>query len=264
MAKVIILHAAGTNCDEETYNAFKKHTKNVDLVHINELKKKKRMLSSYHVLSIPGGFTYGDDIAAGKILANELKFNLKDELIKFINNGKLIIGICNGFQVLLKAGLLPDIKNFRQKATLILNDNGKFEDRWVYLKKTEDKRQKIDNCVWTKGIEKIIYLPVAHAEGKFVADKETLKKLKDNNQIVFQYVEKDGKLSGFPHNPNGSLDNIAGICDETGRILGLMPHPERFQDFHNHPHWQRLKDRKEPDGNLIFKNAVNYVNKHLL
>ena len=288
MTKVIVLRAAGTNCDLETAYAFKKHQAEVDLIHINELKSKKRRLSSYHILAIPGGFTYGDDVAAGRILANELRFNLKEDLAKFIQDGKLIIGICNGFQVLVKAGLLPDCESLKQKATLTLNDSGKFEDRWVYLKKpdirshtpkgtgkTEDSdrresraesrgNQKSDSCVWTKDINEIIYLPVAHAEGKFITDKDTLEELKEDNQIIFQYVDKEGKLEGYPHNPNGSVENIAGICDKTGRILGLMPHPERSIVSYHHPHWQKNQDIKEGDGKLIFKNAVSYIKSHLL
>ena len=264
MVKVIVLRAAGTNCDLETAYAFKKHQAEVDLIHINELKSKKKRLSSYHILAIPGGFTYGDDIAAGRILANELRFNLKEDLAKFIQDGKLIIGICNGFQVLVKAGLLPDCESLKQKATLILNDSGKFEDRWVHLKKPETRNQKPDRCVWTKDINEIIYLPVAHAEGKFITDKDTLEELKENNQIIFQYVDKEGKLEGYPHNPNGSVENIAGICDKTGRILGLMPHPERSIASYHHPHWQKNQDIKEGDGKLIFKNAVSYIKSHLL
>jgi len=300
MTKVIVLRAAGTNCDLETAYAFKKHQAEVDLIHINELKSKKRKLSSYHILAIPGGFTYGDDVAAGRILANELRFNLKEDLAKFIQDGKLIIGICNGFQVLVKAGLLPDCESLKQKATLTLNDSGKFEDRWVYLKKPEtpegqaygagrnqkppkdkptgqaedsDRResraesrgnQKPDSCVWTKDINEIIYLPVAHAEGKFITDKDTLEELKENNQIIFQYVDKEGKLERYPYNPNGSVENIAGICDKTGRILGLMPHPERSIMSYHHPHWQKNQDIKEGDGKLIFKNAVSYIKSRLL
>lgn len=259
MVKVIVLRTAGTNCDIETAHAFRRHSAEVDLVHINEVKTKKKRLSSYHILAIPGGFTYGDDVAAGRILANELKFKIGNELKKFIEVGKLIIGICNGFQVLVKAGLLPDVEIDEQKATLILNDSGKFEDRWVHL-----KANKNSPCIWTKGIEEIIYLPVAHAEGKFTADKETLEELKKNGQIIFQYVDENGNPAGYPYNPNGSLENIAGICDESGRIIGLMPHPERFLEPSHHPHWQRLSKEKEGDGNLLFKNAVNFAKNHLL
>lgn len=259
MVKVIVLRTAGTNCDLETAYAFRRHLAEVDLVHINEVKAKKKRLSSYHILAIPGGFTYGDDVAAGRVLANELKFKIGNELRKFIEVGKLIIGICNGFQVLVKGGLLPDVEIDEQKATLILNDSGKFEDRWVYLKAAEESK-----CIWTNNIDRLIYLPVAHAEGKFITDKDALEELKNNNQIVFQYVDKDSNLAGYPANPNGSLENIAGICDKTGRILGLMPHPERFLESYHHPHWQRLSKEKEGDGNLIFKNAVNYVKNHLL
>ncbi|MCK4518626.1 MAG: phosphoribosylformylglycinamidine synthase I [Candidatus Omnitrophica bacterium] len=255
MVKVIVLRAAGTNCDRETADAFRRQSAEVDVVHINELKSKKKKLSSYHILAIPGGFTYGDDIASGRILGNELKFNLKDDLLKFVNEGKLIIGICNGFQVLVKSGLLPDAETFSQTTTLSLNDSNKFEDRWVHLRKCKMQNAKCKiECIWTEGIDGI-YLPIAHAEGKFIADKEVLEELKDNNQIVFQYD---------PYNPNGSLENIAGICDKTGRIFGLMPHPERFLTPNHHPSSTRAKDDKTINGNSIFKNAVSYVKSKLL
>jgi phosphoribosylformylglycinamidine synthase len=210
-------------------------------------------------MAIPGGFSYGDDLAAGKILANELKYKLLNEVKKFISDGKLIIGICNGFQILVKAGLLPGLDGFNQEATLMLNDSGKFEDRWTYLKSTDTK------CVWTKDLPQVIYLPIAHGEGKFVTkDLAVLNKLKENKQVVFKYCDQDGKAGKYPVNPNGSTEDIAGICDETGRIFGLMPHPERHFLFQQHPHWTRLKSRaKFGDGAAIFKNGVEYAKKNL-
>jgi phosphoribosylformylglycinamidine synthase I len=256
--KVCILRAAGTNCDRETGFAFLRAGAEIEFVHINRLINQDEDLYGYQILAIPGGFTYGDDIAAGKILANELRCRLVDDLREFIGCGKLIIGICNGFQVLVKSGLLPGNAGLRQEASLIINDSGKFEDRWVYLKKSKNK------CVWTKNISEIIYLPVAHGEGKFIAtDKKVLPRLKKNGQIAFQYCDKLGKLSGYPYNPNGSVDNIAGICDETGRVLGLMPHPERHTDFSQHPRWTGMKNRKEGDGLQIIRNGVGYAKKNL-
>jgi phosphoribosylformylglycinamidine synthase len=272
--KVLVLRTAGTNCDKETQFAFELAGARADLIHINEIMAKKSQLSSYQILALPGGFTYGDDLGAGKVLANELRFKLKKELAKFINDGKLIIGICNGFQILVKAGLLPGLKMFKQEASLILNDSAKFEDRWTYLKVTSHpsaslgtpfgRKSQAASSVWVKDLPEMIYLPVAHGEGKFVIeDNSVLDRLRDNNQIVFQYCSKDGELSGYPDNPNGSIDNIAGICDESGRVLGLMPHPERHMFFYQHPHWTRLPRRDEGDGLAVFRNGVEYAKKNL-
>jgi len=261
--KVCILRAAGTNCDKETAYAFVKVGAAPEYVHINKLISGGNNLNDFQILVLPGGFTYGDDIAAGKILANELRCKLAPDLRKFLSEGKLIIGICNGFQILVKSGLLPGNRNFEQETSLIINDSGKFEDRWVYLKSIVHSPQSTVNCVWAKGLPEIIYLPVAHGEGKFVAkDKGVLGRLKKHNQIVFQYCNEEEKLKGYPYNPNGSEESIAGICDETGRILGLMPHPERHIDIRQHPRWSALKGRKEGDGLQIFRNGVEYSKKH--
>lgn len=261
--KVCILRTAGTNCDYETSFAFRKVGALAELIHINKLINRENYLDDYQILAIPGGFTYGDDLGAGKILANELKYKLIDQLKRFIKAGKLIIGICNGFQVLVRSGLLPGNVDLKQEASLIINDSGKFEDRWVYLK---NKKLKIKNqkCIWIKDLPEIIYLPVAHGEGKFVVkNKVVLERLKKNNQIVFQYCDEKAKLLGYPYNPNGSQDNIAGICDETGRIFGLMPHPERHIDILQHPRWTLEKLKKEGDGLKIFKNGVEYARSSL-
>lgn len=260
--KVCILRTAGTNCDKETAFAFSKAGALPELTHINRLFDGQNSLSDYQILAIPGGFSYGDDIAAGKILANELRYKLIDDMRKFIKDGKLIIGICNGFQVLVKSGLLPGNNDLTQVATLIINDSGKFEDRWVYLRPPGSGRRAPVRCVWTKDLPEIIYLPVAHGEGKFITeDKAILERLKKNRQVVFQYCDEKGSLAGYPSNPNGSMDNIAGICDETGRILGLMPHPERHIVVRQHPRWQGT--RKKGDGIRIFKNGVEYARKYL-
>jgi len=259
-AKTLVLRTAGSNCDYETVHAFQHSGSDVSLIHINQIVAGKVGLSDYHILAIPGGFTYGDDISAGKILANELKYKLTDQLKKFVAAGKLIIGICNGFQVLVKAGLLPDIHldNGKQSVTLAHNDSGKFEDRWIYLEPVSTK------CVFTHGIEKIVYYPVAHGEGKFVpADESVLQQLTTNDQIVFRYTNPDGAPAGYPWNPNGSVENIAGICDPTGRIFGLMPHPERHFHPTHHPRWTREGLKAEGDGAIIFRNAVAYVIENL-
>ena len=256
--RTIVLRVEGTNCDEETVIAFKKAGSLVDLVHINELKKGKKSLEDYQILCIPGGFTYGDDIAAGKIFAVLLKYMLSKDVKRFVEEGKLVLGICNGFQVLVKDGLLPGLNGVmeKQEATLAFNDCGYFQDRWVYL-----KHENKGKCVFTKGIKDIIYVPVNHAEGKFVADREIIEKLEENDQIVFKYVDPDDNYAGFPWNPNGSIDNIAGICNPEGNVFGLMPHPEKFIHKWMHPYWTRLKLEEEGDGFRIFKNAVEFAEK---
>jgi phosphoribosylformylglycinamidine synthase len=254
--KVCILRSAGTNCDNETAQAFLLAGADIELLHINSLVSLERTLDDFHILALPGGFSYGDDVASGKIFANELRFKLADSLRKFIGDGKLIIGICNGFQILVKSGLLPQGSQFKQDTSLIINDSGKFEDRWTYLKPQ-------GRSVWTKGIEEIIYLPVAHGEGKFVVrDKKVLNTLKVNKQIIFQYCDAAERLTGYPDNPNGSTDNIAGICDPTGRILGLMPHPERHIFSLHHPRHWNLKSKKYGDGMQIFRNGIDFIKKN--
>ncbi len=261
--KVCVLRTAGTNCDKETAFAFSKAGAEVELVHINSLVSGEVSLRDYSILALPGGFSYGDDIASGKVFANELRFKLADELGDFVKEGKLIIGICNGFQILVKSGLLPGNDSFQQTTSLIINDSGKFEDRWVYLRNPKSKIQN-QKCVWTKNLPEVIYLPVAHGEGKFVAkDKFILERLSKKGQIVFQYCDDTGKLTGYPHNPNGSIENISGICDETGRILGLMPHPERHVLHQQHPRWTENKINKAGDGFQIFKNGVEYARINL-
>lgn len=261
--KVMVLRAAGTNCDIETAFAFEYAGAKAGLVHINQLVKRDRKLRDYHILAIPGGFTYGDDVASGKILANELKYKLADDLKKFVGSGRLIIGICNGFQVLVKSGLLPGKGEDGEEleATLTANDTARYEDRWVYLRMARNPKAGPQNrCVWTRGLDDIIYIPAAHGEGKFVPkDEETLGKLWANGQVVFRYVDRYGRLAGFPWNPNGSVDNIAGICDRTGRVFGLMPHPERHLFSTQHPRWTRGEARREGDGVTIFRNGVKSV-----
>jgi len=260
--KVCVLRAAGTNCDQETAFAFSKVGAETELVHINNFMQGYKNLAHYQILALPGGFSYGDDIASGKVFANELRCKLSAALKKFLADGKLIIGICNGFQVLVKSGLLPGNNHFEQEASLMINDSGKFEDRWVYLRaqSTEHRAQK---CVWVKNLPEVIYLPVAHGEGKFIVkDAAVLNRLKRNNQVVFKYCDAKGKSSGYPDNPNGSLEDIAGICDETGRVLGLMPHPERHIAVSQHPRWLNSKN-KTGDGLIIFKNGVEYARKIL-
>lgn len=264
---VIVLRTAGTNCDREAAFAFRNCGASVESVHINQLFQGRARLDDFHILVIPGGFTYGDDIESGRILANELRLRLGEDLCRFLGDGKLMIGICNGFQVFVKAGILPgpldegEKKQHAagQRATLINNDSGKFEDRWCYLK-PEGK------SVWMKGLEEIMYFPVAHAEGKFVPQSEdVLNKLRYNGQIAFRYCTAEGGKPVYPQNPNGSVDNIAGITDRTGRVLGLMPHPERHFLTIQHPFWTRLgRNGRYGQGAKIFQNGVDYVKQDLL
>ena len=257
--KVLILRTAGTNCDAETNRAFQLAGAGTALVHIQNLISGKVNLSDYQILAIPGGFSYGDDIAAGILLAIEMRHKLTSALNRFVADGKLILGICNGFQVLVRTGLLPgsNTSEMTQRATLAMNTSAKFECRWVDLETQESP------CVFTRNIKTRVYLPVAHAEGRFTAPEDVLSEVETNSQVVFRYAE-----SRYPDNPNGSDGNIAGICDTTGRIFGLMPHPERFLTKWNHPRWTRLSEpqdsvSEEGDGLVIFKNAVSYVKANL-
>jgi phosphoribosylformylglycinamidine synthase len=220
---------------------------------VNRLLENPRLAQDYQILCVPGGFSYGDDVAAGRILGNLFQHHLRDTLTEFKAAGKLILGICNGFQVLIKSGVLLADDQQGTPATLCLNDTGRYEDRWVHLAARGDK------CVFLRGVDQF-ELPVAHAEGKFVARNEAeLTRLADAGQLVLRYVNPSGAEEvPFPHNPNGSQANVAGICDETGRVLGLMPHPERNIDPTHHPQWTRRRSTAPGDGLKVFQNAVAY------
>jgi len=261
---VLILRAPGTNCDHETAFAFEKSGAAAELLHVNRLLENPSLFDRFEILCIPGGFTYGDDVAAGRILANQMRHHLAEEMARFKNQGKLILGICNGFQVLLKSGVLLDPSvdpsgRARAAATLTWNDSARFDDRWVELAVDGHK------CVFLKGIERM-YLPIAHAEGKFVArDVDELSRLETAGQLVLRYRPLDDRpdigLSGtvpYPDNPNGSQANVAAACDTTGRVLGLMPHPERHIHRTHHPRWTRRETRSTGDGLQIFANAVDF------
>jgi len=250
LARALILRAAGTNCDAEAAYAFKQAGAKPELVNISELISKRVKLSNYQILTFPGGFTYGDDLGAGKVLANEIRLKLTEDINKFIESGGLIIGICNGFQVLVKTGILPGPTITSQvKITLAGNDSGKFECRWVYLKTASDS-----NCIFIKGIERM-YLPIAHGEGKLIAEADALTRI----NAALYYVDEQGNKAGYPYNPNGSTDNIAGICDDTGRIFAMMPHPERHTRKSQHPRWTRGDAGEAGDGLKVFLNAVEWT-----
>lgn len=249
--KALVLSGYGINCEAESKYCVETAGGVADIVHINTLIDKPEMLEDYNLLFIPGGFSFGDDLGSGKVFANKMKFRLSDDLLDFVNDGKLVLGICNGFQVMVKMGILPE-PDFQQRVTLTANDSGHFEDRWVALRANENSP-----CVFTKGL-KTILLPVRHGEGKFVAkDEQVLKTLAEQNRIVFQYVDERGKPGGYPYNPNGSQLNIAGICDASGRIFGMMPHPEAFNIVQNCPYWTTGLI-KEAQGLRIFRNAADY------
>ncbi|MCD4824063.1 MAG: phosphoribosylformylglycinamidine synthase I [Phycisphaerae bacterium] len=251
--KALVLRAAGTNCDRETQYALQQAGFEADRVHVFRVMENPSLLDEYQFLVIPGGFSYGDDVAAGKILANQMLHRLAEPLNKFVDDGKLMLGICNGFQVLIKSGLLPwgkvDSETAGCDATLGWNDSGMFVDKWIHLRGGSGK------CVFLPDDE-VIALPIAHGEGKFVtADAEILDRLRSADQVALRYVDESGQPGG---NPNGSVDDIAGICDPTGRVMGLMPHPERFVEITHHPQWTR-KEIRRADGRLFFENAFRHL-----
>ena len=259
--RAIVLTGFGINCDYETQSALNRVGAQAERVHLNDIIEDTGLLEQNQILAIPGGFSFGDDVASGKILANRLRYKLGGPLKKFIADGKLIIGICNGFQVMVKMGILPlSNAEFVQEVTLTNNDSARFENRWVCLKTDPSTK-----CVWLRGIERL-ELPVRHGEGKFIPrDDAVLRRIKDRGQIALRYCMADGSAANgtFPANPNGAIEDIAGICDPSGRIFGLMPHPEAHVDRTNHPCWTRLDLPEEGPGLKVFQNAVEYVKRNL-
>lgn len=258
--RILILRAPGTNCDVEAAHAFALAGGMPETLHVNRVLKTPGSLREFQVLCIPGGFSYGDDISAGRILGNQLQHHLANALQSFHDAGKLILGICNGFQVLLKTNLLAVADERGPTATLTFNDSGHFETRWVRLCVEPGK------CVFLSGIE-LMELPVAHAEGKFVVrDEAVFGRMEAAGQMVLRYISRAmmPPLAGmasqtpYPANPNGAMGDVAGICDVTGRVLGLMPHPERFVDPTQHPRWTREPRGEVGDGLRVFQNAVRY------
>jgi phosphoribosylformylglycinamidine synthase len=255
--KALVLRAAGTNCDRETEYALQQAGFEAQRVHVMRIMESPALLGDVQLLVIPGGFSYGDDIASGKILANQMLHRLAEPLNSFVEAGKLVLGVCNGFQVLIKSGLLPwghiEPGQAHLDATLTWNDSGRFDDRWVHL------RTDSPQCAFLPAGE-VLELPIAHAEGKFVAkDEGVLKRLRDGGQVALRYCSADGQTGqAFPLNPNGSQDDIAGICDPTGRVLGLMPHPERFVEITQHPRWTR-GGVLQADGRIFFAQAIEYL-----
>lgn len=270
--RVCVLRAPGTNCDLETAHAFNMVGGSAERVHLFRLLENPALLAQYQVLCVPGGFSYGDDLGAGVIFSRQLRGQLNEAMRDFLMKDKLVLGICNGFQTILKAGLImrrgienSGDRNWEDQLTLTWNQNGRYTDRWVRLKVTSSKN------IFLRDLDEID-LPMAHAEGRIALKvPELLQTLRDQQQISLCYwspqasvlASKSGDATNIgllpePENPNGSIANIAGLSDTTGRVLGLMPHPERFMFATQHPQWTRLEMRGEGDGVRIFRNAVSY------
>lgn len=253
--RVCVLRSDGANCDEELFYAFEKFKASPVMVHVNELRNKSKKLKDFQILALPGGFSYGDDIASGKVLAVELISFLKDELGEFVTKKGLVIGICNGFQTLVRTGLLPFNNLGKVDVTLTQNESGRFECRWVKIKNESSK------CVFLQSKNEIIDIAVNHGEGKFFATPSVINKVNDENLVVFRYVDEKGlTMQKYPQNPNGSINGIAGVCDPTGRILGMMPHPEKFIEITQHPNWRRETFTKA-HGSFIFEGLISYAKK---
>lgn len=270
-ARALILSGYGLNCDYETAHAFGLAGAAATRVHINTLISGKKSLGDFNILVFVGGFSWGDDHGAGVVQATKMKNNIGQELLEFVDKGGLVLGICNGFQALVNLGLLPGLDNdyTARSVALTYNDSGNFRNDWISLAPNPDSP-----CVFTKNLG-LIDLPVRHGEGKFYADPKVISRLQKNGQVALRYCLANGSPAKgkFPENPNGSVDDIAGICDPTGRIFGLMPHPEAGAHFTNHPNWTRVKEEKKrqgqssdsgtPPGLLMLKNGVEYVLKNL-
>ncbi len=263
--KTLVITGYGINCEEETAYAFTKAGSSADIVHINDLIENKDKLKEYQILVFPGGFSYGDDTGSGRAIANRIKNNLLGEVQEFIERDTLILGICNGFQVLVNLGVIPLLKGTAGKAEVSLEHNAgyRYQCRWVYLNIEKDSPS-----IFTKGIEGM-YIPVAHGEGNFFARPETLDKIENLKLVTMRYSRPDGNTASgeFPHNPNGSMNDIASICSINGRIMGMMPHPERGMFFTQRNDWTLLREKYkrgnldmpiESDGIKIFRNAVDY------
>jgi len=281
--KALILHANGINRDLEAANAFEEAGADANIVHVNQLRRGDAKWEDYQILCIPGGFSYADALGGGKLMALEMNVFFSDQVREFVESGKPVIGICNGFQALVKAGILPDLPASRPAATerkkpvakgkakiktapkakaspnaghatLTFNESGRFECRWIYLKPVSEK------CLWTRDLEELVYCPVAHGEGRFLlGDPKELKTLEAGEQLALAYAFPDGTAanSTYPDNPNGSFADIAGICNAKGNVLGLMPHPEDHIYEWQHPRFGR--GERGQQGLEIFLNGVDYA-----
>jgi len=271
--RAIVITGNGTNCEMEAAHACRLGGFDEAVIaHIAEILSGEIRLDDFHFLNLTGGFLDGDDLGSAKAQANRLKHatvagggeKLVEQFSRFIAAGKLILGVCNGFQLMVKMGMLPgfDGDYLAQSVTLTHNDCGRFQDRWTYLKVDPSSPS-----VFTKGIEKGIYLPMRHGEGKFLCDSDaTLKRIEQGHLAVFKYSGQDysAPTMEFPANPNGSQNAIAGICDPSGRLMGLMPHPEAYVHYTQHPRWTREQLPEEGDGLILYKNAAEYVRQNLI
>jgi len=250
---VLILHATGTNRDREAAWAVERAGARPDIVHVNELHERAVRLHDYAMLVLPGGFSYGDALGAGRLLASDLRWLFQEEMARFIDAGKPVLGICNGFQALVKSGWLPGPPKHGIQATLTRNASNRFECRWVYLQPNPHSVS-----IFTRGLGQVIYCPVAHGEGRFVPrDDIVLERLWARGQVALTYVSATGGPAAYPDNPNGSVADIAAICNEQGNVLGLMPHPEDHIFAQQHPRWARREE-----GNLglaLFVQGVRYA-----
>ena len=258
--KALILSGYGINCEEETFNAFNIAGIEATIVHINDLIENPKKLKSFQVLALPGGFSYGDHTGSGNAMAHKIKNNLFENIVDFIERDKLVIGICNGCQILINLGIAPASEGYKRELALVENDIPTYQCRWVNIKVIRQKSP------WLKKIKEL-YLPVAHQEGKFIASKKTLDKLNKKKLIICKYINNNGLLAKkkFPFNPNGSMEDIAAITNTKGNVLAIMPHPERAFYFLQRPDWIDQKERnfmnkskQYGDGYKIFRNAYYY------
>ncbi len=249
--RVLVLRAAGINCDEEIAHCWRSVGAKPEVLHINRIAENPRQIRDFQIVTIPGGFSYGDDIGAGVILAQRLSLDLIDELREVVHRGGGILGVCNGFQVLVKAGLLPGGR-FTNQVTVTYNDSGQFEARWVKLEVCTDR------CPFLTP-KSTLRLPVEHGEGKVVTTSDTVaQELSQSGYVAVRYVDEEGRHDRYPANPNGSVGGIAGLCDETGRIFGLMPHPDRHFSHQHRPDGRECSVEGTPDGLSVFMNAVRH------
>lgn len=250
--KVCILRSDGTNCDQELFYAFEKTGALPEYVHVNQLRNKEKKLSDFSLLALPGGFSYGDDIASGKVLAVELMSFFKSEIQTFVDKKGFVFGVCNGFQTLVRTGLLPFVTLGHMQVTLAHNESGHFECRWVKIK------AETSACPFLP-TDMVFAVAVNHGEGKFFAPPAIIENIEKNNLVTLRYIDdKQQPTQTYPENPNGSLNAIAGICDPSGHIFGLMPHPEKFVEKTQHPNWRRETFAK-PHGLIFFEKLVQYI-----